>query len=133
MIYRNIKCPYCKHSFTEGYAALGPGLSNLGVPHLKCPRCGGVCKTGLKPWSLMSQGEKTIYFILRFLQSIPNAIFLGVLMMMGIEWGLKIEVSLTAAFALGWVVSIILIILHGRSSINAIEEAYREGENIIID
>ncbi|MBM4027210.1 MAG: hypothetical protein FJ280_17655 [Planctomycetes bacterium] len=133
MIYRNTKCPYCRYSFTSGYAALGPGLSNLGVPHLKCPQCGGVCKTGLKPWSLMSPSEKTVYFILRFIQSIPNAIFLGALMMMGIEMGLKIEMSLTAGFALGWSVSIILIILHGRNSIKDIEEAYSKGENIIVD
>jgi len=81
----------------------------------------------------MSRADKTLYFLLRFIQSLPNALFLGILIMMGVEGGLKKEIGLLRACLLGWIATAVLLVLHGRRSIKAVEEACHKSENVIID
>lgn len=55
--YINLKCGKCKYSFTEGYKR-GSDKSKLGLPLIKCPRCGTINNTRCKPWRQLSQYQK---------------------------------------------------------------------------
>lgn len=54
------RCPHCKSTISgfskKGYESLH---SQVGTPFIQCDRCGGLIATGHKPWSHMSDPERT--------------------------------------------------------------------------
>lgn len=83
--YRNIKCGYCSYSFTGGYQLHDGPRVKLGVPYVKCPKCGRLNKTGLKPWSMFTKQQKVFYY----LQNVFYATLIGG--MLGIAAGAGIN------------------------------------------
>jgi len=128
--YTNLKCPKCKYSFTGGYRRVGiPG--NLGLPFIKCPNCGTVCKTTNKLWSMMNTEDKAGFVVSRVLQTIFNAFAISlVLFITSILLGIIGEESwpfpaLLIIGFLGLMLSTLISYLGFRRITKKLEDAYK--------
>jgi len=128
--YSDTRCGKCGYSFSDGYQYGSSSLQNLGLPEIRCPKCGAVNSTGKKLFFQMSGSAKAFYVIIRIINVIvftPGVAF--VLYFAASMAGLtKEDTSLYEVIlflSIAFIITSVYMFFSSRSEIKKTEEAFK--------